>query len=191
MNVHQRPRPLVRSGTRPGERVESRVESLAAGGEGVARMPDGRALFVPFSAPGDRVRVRLSEVHKRHARGEIEQLLQPGPGRSQPRCPAFGICGGCAWQHLDHSVQIEAKGRILRDALNRIGHLSPPGPIEITPSPAAYGYRNRARVLVEGDQVGYRRRRSNQLCAVSRCPVLQEPVEEGLQELVARARQGE
>ena len=100
-------------------------------------------------------------------------MIAPGPSRTEPVCPVFGSCGGCSWQHLDYTAQLEAKREILRDALTRIGKLaSLPEQLEMRASPAAFGYRTRARILVERDGVGFRQRRSHDLCATSRCPIL-------------------
>ncbi|HSJ96864.1 MAG TPA: TRAM domain-containing protein, partial [Myxococcota bacterium] len=165
--------------------VELTIESLAAGGDGVGRAPDGRVVFVPLAAPGDRVRVRLVEEKARFARGEIEALLVPGPERVEPRCPVFGICGGCAWQHLDYEAQVRAKRERLRDALARIAGLAELPPLAFTPSPAPYGYRGRARVRVERGGVGFRRRRSHALCAVTGCPLLAPPLDAALAALAA------
>ncbi len=139
---------------------------------GVGRGPDGRVVFVPFTAPGDRVRVQLTQTRARFANARVESLLEPSPARVDPVCPVFGSCGGCSWQHVAYSAQLAAKARILEDALRRIGRLTPPGPIEITPSPSPYAYRSRTRVLALAGRVGYRRRRSHVLCATTRCPVL-------------------
>lgn len=148
------------------------IESLAAGGDGVGRAPDGRVVFVPFTAPGDRVRLRVLESRPRFVRAKVETLLEPGPARTDPVCPVFGSCGGCSWQHVLGSAQLEAKRRIVEDALRRIGGLRFGGEIAITPSPKEYGYRARTRVLRRGGGTGYRRRRSTALQAISRCPVL-------------------
>ena len=165
------------------ESVELRIDELAAGGDGVGRGPDGRVFFVPFTAPGDRVRVRVTQSRARFVHARVESLLEPGPERADPVCPVFGSCGGCAWQHVTYAAQLAAKARILEDALRRIGRLAPPGPIAIAPSPSAYAYRSRTRVLVEAGRVGYRRRRSHVLCATTRCPVLLPPLDEKLHEL--------
>ena len=165
------------------ETVELRIDSLAAGGDGVGRAPDGRAVFVPGTAPGDRVRVRLVEVHARHARGRAVELLEAGPARTDPVCAVFGACGGCTWQHVTYAAQLEAKAAILRDALERIGKLRVPGELRVEPSPSPYAYRGRARVLVEGGRVGFRRQRSHALCATARCPVLVPELEARLREL--------
>ena len=169
------------------------VERLAAGGEGVAHAPDGRVVFVAGAAPGDRVRVRVVEEHPKWLRGEIDAIEAPGPGRVEPRCPLFGRCGGCAWQHLDYATQLAAKADILRDALVRIGGLAlPGGEIEMTASPP-YGYRGRARVGVARGVVGFRRLRSHALEPAAACPVLVPELERALAALAAAppARDGE
>ncbi len=148
------------------------IQGLAGGGDGVARMPDGLTLFVPFTAPGDRVRVRVLERRRSFGRGEIAELLEAGPGRSAPGCPAFGRCGGCRWQHIDYAAQVEAKREILGEALVRIGGWTLPDEFPFTPSPSAYGYRTRARLLVGQTGIGYRQAGSHALCAVEGCPIL-------------------
>lgn len=159
------------------------IDSLAAGGDGVARAPDGRVVFVPFTAPGDRVRLRVVESRARFLRARVERLLEAGPARTDPVCPAFGSCGGCTWQHVAIGAQLDAKRRIVEAALRHIGGLSFEGEIAITPSPAAYGYRARTRVLRRRGRTGYRRRRSSALHAVSRCPVLCPELDAALHEL--------
>lgn len=163
------------------------IESLAAGGDGVARGADGRVVFVPATAPGDRVRVRIEKSRSSFARGRVVALLEPGPARVEARCPAFGRCGGCAWQHVDYAAQLEAKRRILADALSRIGGIPLADTPPFTGSPRPYGYRLRARLRVEGGRVGYRLKASHALCAVDSCPVLLPELEARLGELAARA----
>jgi 23S rRNA (uracil1939-C5)-methyltransferase len=148
---------------RPGDEIELAIDRLAAGGDGVGRAPDGRVVFVPWTAPGDRARVRIVETHGSYARGAVAKLLASGPDRVAPGCAVFGACGGCAWQHVDYPAQCAAKAEILRDALVRIGRLSPPGSLEVRPSPSPWRYRARARVLVAGGRVGFWRRRSRLL----------------------------
>jgi 23S rRNA (uracil1939-C5)-methyltransferase len=140
-------------------------------------------VFVPFTAPGDRVQVRITSSHPRFARGVVEKLIEPGPRRTDPACPVFGSCGGCAWQHIDYRAQLEAKIEIATAALQRIGRVALPIPLVITASESPYRYRSRSRVLVSDDRVGYRRRRSHALCPTRRCPVLVEELDASLSEL--------
>lgn len=126
-----------------------RIDGLANGGDGVGRAPDGRALFVAQTAPGDLVDVRVTEEHKTYARGVLAQLKEPGPARVQAPCPAFVAgCGGCGWQHLEAGAQNASKAQFLRDALQRIGGLTDP-PVAGVLAPAdAYHYRNKAQVPI-------------------------------------------
>ena len=159
--------------------LELRIESLAAGGDGVAHDSQGRVLFVPLTAPGDLVRVHVLVSRKRFARGEVVEILEPGPGRTQPGCPVFATCGGCAWQHISYPEQVSAKARIVADALERIGRLGVAN-VPITASPSVWAYRNRARLVQEGEALGYRMRRSHSVCVVKECPVLEPRLEAGL-----------
>jgi 23S rRNA (uracil1939-C5)-methyltransferase len=159
------------------------IEALAAGGDGVAREPDGRVIFVPFTAPGDRVEVALEPGGKRYARGRVRALLAAGPARTDPLCAVFGSCGGCSWQHVAYDAQVCAKRDILRETLARIGGLRLPAEIPFTPCPSPYAYRSRTRVVVSQGRVGYRRRRSNAVCATTRCPILVPALDVALERL--------
>ncbi len=171
---------------RPEASIELRIDALAAGGDGVGRAADGIVVFVPYTAPGDHVRARVTERRRRFARAELERVIEAGPGRAAPACAVFGSCGGCVWQHVAYPEQLEAKREILRDALRRIGGFALDEPIPMRASPAPYGYRRRARLLVEGGRVGYRRRRSRAICPTSECPILAPALERRLLELAAQ-----
>jgi len=101
--------------------VEVTIESIAAGGDGIART-DGVVVFIPRTAPGDRVRATL-DTRKRFARGIVEEILSPSKERVQPLCHHYRVdkCGGCQLQHINYEAQLEAKRAIIRDALTRIG----------------------------------------------------------------------
>ena len=101
--------------------VELSIESIAAGGDGVARS-DGVVVFVPRTAPGDRARVRM-DLKKRFARGALEEVIVPAESRVQALCYHYRVdkCGGCQLQHMNYEAQLEAKRGIIRDSLARIG----------------------------------------------------------------------
>ena len=166
---------------RVGQCLELRVLRLAAGGDGVAKAPDGRTVFVPLSAPDDWLEVQIVDVQRRFLRAEILKVLRPGPARVEAPCPVFGVCGGCSWQHLEYAAQVEAKRTILSDALSRIGGISLGEDPALMPSPRGYGYRARARILAGVGESGFRARRSHRLCATTACPVLTPALESSLE----------
>ena len=91
--------------------IELEIQDLSRGGAGVARDASGRVIFVPFTAPGDRVRVRVAQAKKQnYANAELLEVVRPAELRQQPVCPVFGQCGGCQWQHLPYSLQWKTKG---------------------------------------------------------------------------------
>lgn len=177
-----------RGGGTPGPRVEVvRIRALASRGEGVATGADGRVLFVPAAVPGDLARVERVEEHRRFGRGRLLELLEPGPDRVEPRCPVFGRCGGCAWQHLRYEAQVVAKGRLLRDALERVGGFRLERDPPVRDSPAPYGWRVRARVVAHRGRPAFRARGSRRAVPVEGCPVLVPELDRKLRELAAEA----
>lgn len=120
------------------------ITGIAAGGDGVGRLADGRAVFVPRTAPGDRVRVRQGslEVHRRFARAHPGELVAGGPARVNPPCPHYvhDHCGGCQLQHLAYDAQLAAKRAVVGDALRRIGKLDVADP-EIVEAVDEWRYR--------------------------------------------------
>lgn len=130
---------------------EVEITAIAAGGDGVGRLADGRAVFVPRTAPGDRVALRGDRLrmHRNFARAESETLVAPGPGRAEPVCPHYtqDHCGGCQLQHLAYETQLAAKRRIVGDALRRIGKLDVPDP-EIVEAIEEWRYRAKVSMAV-------------------------------------------
>lgn len=165
---------LARSPASEGEIVA--IESLAAGGSGVAHLADGITVFVPRTAPGDRVRLRALRRRRRHALAEIAEILEPGPDRVEPRCAHFAAdrCGGCQWQHLAEAAQDAAKRRIVGDALRRLGGLDLPDP-ELTGSPARFGYRSTITLTARPGAVGFHREgESARVFQLQRCEIALE-----------------
>ena len=124
------------------QELELRIDSLAHGGRGVARHGE-LVVFVSRGLPGDRVRARVTRYKKRYAEARVVELLEPGPGRVEPVCSHFGVCGGCAWQDLDYAEQLRYKQAQVEDALRRLGHLDGFSVLPIVPAAERYGYRNK------------------------------------------------
>jgi len=155
---------------------------LVDGGDGLGRF-EGIPIFVPRSAPGDRLRVRLVERRPGYGRAEIVELLAPGPGRREPACSYFARCGGCDLQHLEYRRQLELKAEATLETLRRLSGLTVPTPQAIFAA-EPWGYRLRVqfhtRPVGGGVAVGYHARGSHELVAVDRCPVLAPALEREL-----------
>jgi 23S rRNA (uracil1939-C5)-methyltransferase len=123
--------------------VEIEVERIAYGGDGVGRA-DGLVVFVPWTAPGERVRARIVVRHERYAKARLEGVLEPSSARVEPGCPVFGLCGGCQIQHLDRSAQLASKARAVTDAFERIARLPLPAPLVCEEAAAPWHYRRKA-----------------------------------------------
>lgn len=127
---------------KPGETCILRVERLAFGGKGVARV-DGYTVFVDRGLPGQTVEVQVTRRRKGWSEARILRVVSPGPADVVPRCAHFGLCGGCAFQHLDYPAQLEAKREQVRECLERLGGLSGIDVEAVLPSPTPFEYRNK------------------------------------------------
>jgi 23S rRNA (uracil1939-C5)-methyltransferase len=133
-----------------------KLTAAAYGGASLGRLPDGRAVFVPFALPGETVVVRLLEEKRGHAQAGLIEVLEPSAQRIEPACVHFGKCGGCQYQHIPYPEQLEMKSAILRDQLVRIGRLENPVVRRIVPSPNPYRYRNYVQFhLTPEGKLGY------------------------------------
>jgi 23S rRNA (uracil1939-C5)-methyltransferase len=161
------------------------------GGAGLARH-HGQVVFVPFSAPGDRLFVHPVGQKKGFARAAIDRIIEPGPARTNPFCRYFGICGGCQWQNLAYGRQLEAK----RDILTEILHHRLPQTREICitmkASPEVAAYRSRARIQLRGfgsrAAIGFFGFQSHDVKDIEACPLFRPTLNAALAEIrVARA----
>lgn len=126
------------------------------GGETLGRLPDGRAVFVPFTLPGEKVRLRLVEEKPRYARAALVEILEASAGRETPRCRHYGECGGCHYQHIAYARQVEIKTEVLRDQLQRIGKQVDPPVRPMVPCPHPWNYRNHVQFhLTEAGRPGF------------------------------------
>ncbi|MGI8805993.1 MAG: 23S rRNA (uracil(1939)-C(5))-methyltransferase RlmD [Thermoleophilaceae bacterium] len=123
---------------RPGAELELSIESLAFGGNGVARA-DGYVVFVRGAVPGDRVRARIEKRKRTYAEARVVELIEPSPERIEPRAAH----PGAPWQVLRYERQLEEKHAQVRDALERLGGFHSPPVAAILPAVEAWGYRNK------------------------------------------------
>jgi 23S rRNA (uracil1939-C5)-methyltransferase len=161
------------------EQLELNLSDHAYLGSSLGRDAGGRVVFVPFSIPGERVKVDIVEAHKRWALGQINSLLHPSPLRVEPRCQHFQECGGCHYQHMSYDLQCAAKAEILRSQIERLGRLEHPPVRELIPSPSPWNTRNHIQFSLDSQgRVGYRGARSERVVPINEChlpdPVINE-----------------
>lgn len=132
------------------------ITGIATGGDGVGRLADGRAVFVPRAAPGERVRLRDGslKLHRHFGRGEVGEVVTAGAGRVAPPCPHYtqDRCGGCQLQHLSYEAQLAAKRAIVLDALRRIGKIEIPE-LEIVEAIEEFRYRTKVSMAVQAGRI--------------------------------------
>jgi 23S rRNA (uracil1939-C5)-methyltransferase len=152
------------------------IEALDQEGRGVAHV-DGKAMFVEGALPGERVQVITLKDRPSYTIARVARILKASAARVTPRCPHFGVCGGCTLQHAHPALQIAAKQRALEDAFARIGRVVPDVMLPPIEGPA-WGYRYRARLSVRhvpkkgGVLVGFHERKSSFVADMSECHVL-------------------
>ena len=156
------------------------IDALDAEGRGVARNPEGKVVFVEGALPHERAAVHVFREKRKFDLARTTSVIEASAGRREPRCPHFGVCGGCATQHADERTQMAAKQRWLEDCLERIGKVKPETLLPIVYGPE-WGYRHRARLSVRhvqsrGAMVGFRERRSTHVADMHECHVLPERV---------------
>jgi len=172
--------------TRRREPETARIDSLTHDGRGIAAIA-GKKIFVPGALPGEEVRILRRKIRRGHDEADLLEVLVPSPGRVKPRCEAFGICGGCALQHVAAVEQREIKQKSLKDSLERIGNVSPDRwlpPLFDVAEEGAWRYRRRARLAVRDVAakgrvlVGFKERRAAIVTDMHRCEVLSPPLGE-------------
>jgi len=163
--------------TRGGREFDVVVDKMVYGGEVMGRLPDGRAVFVPYALPGESVRTALVEEKRGFARGKLLEVVTPSPQRIAPRCRHFTVCGGCHYQHIPYEIQVQAKTEILKDQLMRIGKLEDPPVQPAIPSPSPWNYRNHIQFHLDGaGKLGFLAPRSNHVIPIEECHLPEEPL---------------
>lgn len=156
-----------------GQELELRIDSLAYGGNGVARL-NGFVVFVRRGLPGDTVRARVTQVKRNHAEAVVVDVVEPGAPRVEAPCGHFGACGGCRFQDLDYAAQLAAKESQVRDALERLGGIAGPPVEAIVPAASIYDYRNKLEYSFTQTPVGaalgfHRAGRWDEVLEIERC----------------------
>lgn len=150
--------------------IQLRIEKPIYGGSGLARQ-EGKAIFVPFTLPGETVEAAITDDHGSYANAELVRILEPSVARAEPRCPHFSDCGGCHYQHTTYQHQIDMKSQILRESLERARITDIPGIGTLSSEPLAYRNRIRLHIDARTSRLAYKRRASNQNLIVTTCPI--------------------
>jgi 23S rRNA (uracil1939-C5)-methyltransferase len=173
------------------------IEKLVYGGDGLARLPSeahgqGKAVFLPFVLEGESVEGSVLEEKPGFARAHTDHIRQASPHRIEPRCPYFGACGGCHYQHSSYEHQLEIKAGILKETLRRIAKMELGVNLEVHPSPA-WNYRNRARLRIAAQPefaLGYYRSNSQDLLPIEQCPISSPLINRAIATFWAMGRAG-
>ncbi|MCK9520646.1 MAG: class I SAM-dependent RNA methyltransferase [Dehalococcoidia bacterium] len=185
MSRRRRKQVVIEGAPQPGEVLTLRPESIVFGGAALARMEDGRIVFVSYAAPGELVEATVERVHADYIEAVTTKVIEPSPDRVEPPCPLFGECGGCQLQHLAYPAQLAAKEAVVREQLRRIGHLDDGVVRPIVGAENPWAYRNHLRFSTGkkyGD-VGFISRRGRGLLKVDHCPIAEPFVNELLPKL--------
>jgi len=152
------------------------IESLDQEGRGIARR-EGKVIFVEGALPGEHVTASVYRKNRSFELANVQTVLKPASSRVVPRCVYFGLCGGCALQHVDVATQVAVKQRVLEDAFSHIGKVKPGEMLSPVHGPA-WGYRHRARFTVRyvekkgGALVGFHEKRSSYVADMLSCEVV-------------------
>ncbi|MBE0681938.1 MAG: 23S rRNA (uracil(1939)-C(5))-methyltransferase RlmD [Anaerolineales bacterium] len=153
------------------------LEKLTYGGDAMGRLPDGRAVFIPFGLPGEVVRVHITREKQNFARGEFIGILKASPDRIEPKCKHFTQCGGCHYQNLPYEKQLLAKTEILRDQLQRIGKIENPPIKPMIASPLEWNYRNHMQFhLTDDGKLGFINSKGNSIFPIDECHLPDEGI---------------
>lgn len=119
-----------------------KIDDLAYGGKGIGRI-ENFAVFVPYSVPGDELKIKITNKKSNFAEAEIISIIKLSTFRTIPECKIFGRCGGCNWLHINYNSQLKYKQKIVIDSFERIGNQKAIKVEEIIPSPNIFHYRNK------------------------------------------------
>ncbi|MGI6076003.1 MAG: 23S rRNA (uracil(1939)-C(5))-methyltransferase RlmD [Pyramidobacter sp.] len=151
----------------------SRMNSV---GQGIGRAQDGRTVFVDGALPGETAVIAVRQEKKSYIQARVERIVKGNPHRREPQCQWYRSCGGCQLQHADYELQCRIKSMLAEDALRRLGGFEIAEPLECVPSPAEWGYRNKAvfpvRARGRRGTVGFYKQKSHDIVPITRCPVI-------------------
>ena len=163
------------------------ITGYGSNGEGVARLDDGRVVFVRNAARGDVLEIAIKKESRRSANAEIVGIISPSPQRIEPDCPKYPQCGGCDFRHVTYEEELDAKLRRVNDALARIGGLAVRACCILSTGDVDY-YRNRATLHSDGKSWGFYRSGEREIVPIDHCLLLKSDLNESLKKLKATTK---
>ncbi len=154
------------------------IENIAHGGYGIGRI-DGKIVFVEGALPKEELYINIFDNRKDYSVAKIVDILRASKYRIKPKCPYYGECGGCDFQHMEYDYQIELKKRIFVSTFNRIGNIDiKTGDIQTETSDCIFNYRRRVRFRCKGAWWGFLRKRSRDIVTVESCFIADKKINE-------------
>jgi len=162
-----------------------KVEKIVFGGNGLARLPDGKIVFVPYVLPEEVLQIKIKKDYGDYVEAEVEKILEVSPYRREAPCNYYGTCGGCQLQHIIYPFQIELKKEILFDVFKRLGWKEEIPLEKVVPSSKEFHYRNRLRFHVENEnfKMGFVKRKTHEVLKVEKCLLGEEILNKVLSQL--------
>lgn len=161
------------------EILDLKFSALTQGGDALGRDSNGRVIFVPYAIAGEEARVDIVNAKKEFARGRVIEILSSSPERVSPRCPHFGTCGGCQWQHIRYSAQLDFKTQIVREQFARIAKMRDAPIAPMLPAAKEWGYRNQMRFAVDRNgSLSLQALESHTLIPIRECHIMDSAIVE-------------
>jgi len=169
----------------PNEMIRIKIDDMTYGSEGIGRY-NGIAVFVADSVPGDELKVKLTEIKKNFARGQIIEVISPSPDRVPPKCPLANQCGGCQWQHISYPAQLKYKTKIVKETIERIGKIKNVKIKDIIGMQDPWRFRNKIQYPISKSQItnsklqtnhksqiqmGYYKQGTHDVVDINTCPI--------------------
>jgi len=159
------------------------IEKIIIGGDGLGRLSfkeKSLVVFVPMSAPGDKLKIKITHAEKNHLRGEILEILTPAKDRREAPCEYFEKCGGCSLQHITEAAQVQQKELMLKDLLNKFIPNTKWELLPVVRSENDFHYRNRIQLKSESGKLGYFKKASHEIVDISHCPISDKRISDAI-----------
>ncbi len=167
------------------------IETLVVGGDGLARIEFQQkqvVVFVPRSAPGDQLKIKITAAEKNHLIGEIIEIIKPSDARRQAPCVYYDKCGGCNWQHVTEDMQVSQKEKILTGLMQKFLPDVTYSQQPVVRSDKNFNYRNRIQLKQIGNELGYFKRGSHEIVDIDACPIAEEEISKQISEVKKKLR---